>query len=157
MEALAKRLEDECEFKIWLDKWTLVPGKSWQQGIAKGLNQAAACAAASVLRRQAAGFRGGSACVRPAKLTILTFALFLSCYLTEIRICSLHSFPLRTWAISVTEQVPDMLSMCSSKESKVNRQAGGRLKMMSRRGYRSPSTNKKSSNCANLLFIYMSK
>jgi len=45
VEALAKRLEDECEFKIWLDKWTLVPGKSWQQGIAKGLNQAAACAA----------------------------------------------------------------------------------------------------------------
>ena len=36
VERLAKRLEDECGFRIWLDKWILVPGKSWQQEMKKG-------------------------------------------------------------------------------------------------------------------------
>jgi hypothetical protein len=44
VEALACRLVDECRFKVWLDKWILVPGKSWQQAIAPGLEEAASCA-----------------------------------------------------------------------------------------------------------------
>lgn len=43
VEALARRLEDECGFKVWLDKWILVPGKSWQQAMARGLEEAASC------------------------------------------------------------------------------------------------------------------
>jgi hypothetical protein len=43
VETLAQRLEDEHGFKVWLDKWVLVPGGSWQQAIAKGLNQAKTC------------------------------------------------------------------------------------------------------------------
>jgi hypothetical protein len=30
--------------RVWFDKWILVPGQSWQQAMAKGLAQAAACA-----------------------------------------------------------------------------------------------------------------
>lgn len=44
VEALAIRLEDEFGFKVWLDKWVLVPGKSWQQGMARGLEEARCCA-----------------------------------------------------------------------------------------------------------------
>lgn len=44
VERLAKRLEDNCGFRIWLDKWILVPGVSWQQEMAKGLGEASACA-----------------------------------------------------------------------------------------------------------------
>ncbi len=44
VEGLAIRLEDECGFKIWLDKWVLVPGKSWQQAIARGLEGTTSCA-----------------------------------------------------------------------------------------------------------------
>jgi len=44
VEALAYRLEDECGFKVWLDKWVLVPGKSWQQAMARGLDEATSCA-----------------------------------------------------------------------------------------------------------------
>jgi hypothetical protein len=44
VEALARRLEDECGFKVWLDKWVLVPGKSWQQAMARGLAEAGSCA-----------------------------------------------------------------------------------------------------------------
>jgi TIR domain-containing protein len=44
VEALARRLEDECKFKVWLDKWVLVPGKSWQQAMARGLEDARSCA-----------------------------------------------------------------------------------------------------------------
>ncbi len=44
VEALAGRLEDECTFKVWLDKWVLVPGKSWQQAMARGLEEAGSCA-----------------------------------------------------------------------------------------------------------------
>lgn len=44
VEALAKRLEDEFKFRVWLDKWVLIPGKSWQQEIARGLDKAKSCA-----------------------------------------------------------------------------------------------------------------
>jgi TIR domain len=38
------RLEDESGLKVWLDKWILVPGKSWEQAMARGLEEAASCA-----------------------------------------------------------------------------------------------------------------
>ena len=41
---LAARLEDEAHFRVWLDRWVLVPGEPWQQQIAKGLDQARTCA-----------------------------------------------------------------------------------------------------------------
>lgn len=44
VEVLARRLEDEFGHKVWLDKWVLVPGKSWQQAMARGLEEAASCA-----------------------------------------------------------------------------------------------------------------
>ena len=44
VEKLAHRLEDEHALRVWLDKWILTPGKSWQQAMARGLNQAACCA-----------------------------------------------------------------------------------------------------------------
>ena len=43
-ENLATRLESEVGFHVWLDKWVLIPGQSWQQAMARGLNQAKACA-----------------------------------------------------------------------------------------------------------------
>jgi hypothetical protein len=44
VEALARRLEDEYQFRIWLDRWVLIPGESWQQKMARGLEEAATCA-----------------------------------------------------------------------------------------------------------------
>jgi len=44
VEELAKRLEDEFGFRVWLDKWILIPGEHWQQAIAQGLDQAKSCA-----------------------------------------------------------------------------------------------------------------
>jgi TIR domain len=44
VEELAKRLEDEHGFRVWLDRWVLVPGVSWQQEMAKGLEDAQVCA-----------------------------------------------------------------------------------------------------------------
>lgn len=44
VEALAGRLADEREITVWLDRWVLVPGQSWQQGMAKGLEEAGTCA-----------------------------------------------------------------------------------------------------------------
>jgi hypothetical protein len=44
VEELAKKLEDDANLKVWLDKWTLVPGGKWQQAIASGLNTANSCA-----------------------------------------------------------------------------------------------------------------
>lgn len=43
VQKLAQRLEDECGFRIWLDRWRLVPGASWQQEMALGLDQAESC------------------------------------------------------------------------------------------------------------------
>ncbi len=44
VEKLACRLSDDCGFQVWLDKWVLVPGKSWQQEMARGLDDAHTCA-----------------------------------------------------------------------------------------------------------------
>jgi len=44
VEALAQRLTDERGINVWLDRWVLVPGQSWQQGMAKGLGEAGTCA-----------------------------------------------------------------------------------------------------------------
>ena len=44
VEAIAKRLEDERSIRVWLDRWMLVPGESWQQAMVKGLDEAATCA-----------------------------------------------------------------------------------------------------------------
>ncbi len=44
VEGLARRLEDERGFSVWLDRWVLVPGRSWQQEMARGLDQARTCA-----------------------------------------------------------------------------------------------------------------
>jgi hypothetical protein len=44
VEQLASRLEDERGFRVWLDRWMLVPGSPWQQAMAKGLRQASTCA-----------------------------------------------------------------------------------------------------------------
>jgi len=43
VEALAQRLV-ESGFSVWFDKWSLIPGVSWQQGMAQAMNQAACCA-----------------------------------------------------------------------------------------------------------------
>lgn len=43
VEGLACRLADERGFRVWLDKWVLVPGKRWQQEMARGLDQAKTC------------------------------------------------------------------------------------------------------------------
>ncbi len=44
VEELAKRLEDRQKLKVWLDVWELVPGESFIQGMARGINQANSCA-----------------------------------------------------------------------------------------------------------------
>jgi hypothetical protein len=44
VESLARRLVDERGFSVWLDRWILVPGTSWQQEMARGLDQARTCA-----------------------------------------------------------------------------------------------------------------
>jgi TIR domain-containing protein len=41
---LAKRLNDDALFHVWLDRWILVPGEHWQQEMVKGLNHARTCA-----------------------------------------------------------------------------------------------------------------
>jgi TIR domain-containing protein len=43
VQRLALRLEDECGFRVWLDRWRLVPGESWQQEMALGLDRADTC------------------------------------------------------------------------------------------------------------------
>ncbi len=44
VEHLAAKLERVHGFKVWLDKWVLVPGGHWQQEMARGLEQAKTCA-----------------------------------------------------------------------------------------------------------------
>lgn len=44
VEDIGVRLEEEAAFSVWLDKWVLIPGESWQQEMARGLNEAKACA-----------------------------------------------------------------------------------------------------------------
>lgn len=44
VEYLARRLEDEKDVRVWLDKWLLVPGTHWQQAIARSLDEVSSCA-----------------------------------------------------------------------------------------------------------------
>ena len=44
VEIIAQKLEDEAGFRVWLDKWILVPGDHWQREMAIGLRQAKTCA-----------------------------------------------------------------------------------------------------------------
>ena len=44
VEQLGARLEDEGGLRVWLDKWVLVPGEQWEQGLAKALVEAGSCA-----------------------------------------------------------------------------------------------------------------
>jgi hypothetical protein len=44
VEELGRALRKKFEFKVWLDRWELVPGQSWQRAIAKGLREAQTCA-----------------------------------------------------------------------------------------------------------------
>lgn len=44
VEKLGRILTVKHGFKVWLDRWILIPGESWQQAIAKGLNETATCA-----------------------------------------------------------------------------------------------------------------
>ena len=44
VEKLAGLLEDKQGLKSWLDKWVVIPGGSFQQEIAKGLEEAKSCA-----------------------------------------------------------------------------------------------------------------
>jgi hypothetical protein len=44
VEKLGGLLEDEKGLRAWLDKWVITPGGSFQQAIAKGLNEAKSCA-----------------------------------------------------------------------------------------------------------------
>jgi tetratricopeptide (TPR) repeat protein len=44
IEQIAARLTDEAQLHVWLDKWEMVPGNLFRQGLAKGLDEAASCA-----------------------------------------------------------------------------------------------------------------
>ncbi len=44
VELLARRLEDEAQLKPWLDKWHLIPGQPWQEGLEQALEQSLTCA-----------------------------------------------------------------------------------------------------------------
>jgi hypothetical protein len=44
VEQIGARLVDEGRFRVWLDKWVLIPGADWQPAMARGLNQARTCA-----------------------------------------------------------------------------------------------------------------
>lgn len=39
VKGLATRLSDERGFTVWFDEWALVPGESWQAGMARGMDQ----------------------------------------------------------------------------------------------------------------------
>lgn len=42
--AIGAKLVDECGFRVWFDRWVLIPGQHWQQQMARGLEQAQTCA-----------------------------------------------------------------------------------------------------------------
>lgn len=44
VDELGRTLAEKYGFKVWFDRWILIPGESWQQAIAKGLNETATCA-----------------------------------------------------------------------------------------------------------------
>jgi len=57
VENLARRLTDQHSVKVWLDRWSLTPGKSWQQEMAKGLNEAGTCAVCIGMKTPIGWFR----------------------------------------------------------------------------------------------------
>lgn len=57
VEKLGGRLIDKGGLRIWLDKWELVPGEQWQQGMAKALDDASSCAICIGNRTPAGWFR----------------------------------------------------------------------------------------------------
>ncbi len=44
VETLAVRLAGEARIKVWLDKWNLIPGEPWQEGLEEALDQSRTCA-----------------------------------------------------------------------------------------------------------------
>jgi hypothetical protein len=44
VEQLARRLEDDEGFRVWLDRWVLVPGEQYVREMSRGLEQAQCCA-----------------------------------------------------------------------------------------------------------------
>jgi hypothetical protein len=44
VDDLGRVLAEEFGFSVWLDRWICVPGESWQQAIAKGLDGTTTCA-----------------------------------------------------------------------------------------------------------------
>ena len=44
VEQLAIRLTDQCQFRVWLDKWVLIPGQNFIPELSRGLEEAATCA-----------------------------------------------------------------------------------------------------------------
>jgi len=44
VDRLARRLENEAGLRVWLDRWILIPGQSWHQAMARGIEQAGSCA-----------------------------------------------------------------------------------------------------------------
>jgi len=43
VEKLAKRVEEKTDYRVWLDKWVLPPGKYWQPAIAQALGTTKCC------------------------------------------------------------------------------------------------------------------
>ena len=43
VEQIARWLEDKAGLKVWLDKWNLIPGDPWQEGIEDALDQSRCC------------------------------------------------------------------------------------------------------------------
>jgi len=43
VEMLARRLKDEANLKVWLDKWNLIPGEPWQEELELALDESRTC------------------------------------------------------------------------------------------------------------------
>lgn len=57
VEKLAERLADDHGLNPWLDRWVLVPGKPWQQEMARGIEEARSCAICLGSRTPSGWFR----------------------------------------------------------------------------------------------------
>lgn len=44
VEEIGRLVRQKYGYRVWLDRWVLVPGGNWQQEMAKGLGEAATCA-----------------------------------------------------------------------------------------------------------------
>jgi hypothetical protein len=56
VEDLAIRLEEQQGFKVWLDKWVIATGQSFQQAMSIGLDQQAKCCAVCIGEHTPAGW-----------------------------------------------------------------------------------------------------